>query len=172
MAQLKDVIRPLFVTGLQNVHAVEHQALALLKRQVEHLAHYPEIETRLRSHIDETHDQIGRVEQILEAMGEKHSALKDAALNFSGNLAVLGHALAADEVIKNTLANYMFENFEVASYTGLIVMAEDGGFDGALGPLRRSLEEERAMAQFVIDHLPAVTRTFIARRAAGKTADH
>ncbi|WNO52693.1 ferritin-like domain-containing protein [Stakelama saccharophila] len=154
------------------MHALENQALALMNRQVEHLEHYPEVEARLRSHIDETHGQIARVEEILESLDEKNSAVKDAGMTMSGNLAALAHTAAGDEIVKNSFANYAFENYEAASYTGLITMAEEGGFAQAVTGLKQSLDEEQAMAQFIIDGLPMVTRQFLQRRAAGETASH
>lgn len=170
--QAQETIRPIFVDGLRNAHAVEHQSLALLNRQAERLVNYPELEAQLRTHIAETHDQIGRLDAILETLDESASAVKDVSLWLSGTLATLSHRAADDEVIKNSLADYMFEHFEVASYTALIVMAEEGGFGTAIRPLRQSLEEEQAMAAFFVDRLPAVVRTFLARRMAGLPASH
>lgn len=40
----------MFVTGLQNAHAVEQQALALIDRQLDRLVRYPEVADRLRLH--------------------------------------------------------------------------------------------------------------------------
>jgi hypothetical protein len=36
-----DVVAAVFVAGLKNAHAVEHQALALIDRQLDHLSNYP-----------------------------------------------------------------------------------------------------------------------------------
>lgn len=172
MPSTQDIIRPLFVTGLRDVHAVEHQALALMDRQIQHLSNYPDVESRLRSHRQETEQQIERVEEILDAFDEKPSAIKDVALTLSGNAAALAHLVASDEIIKNSFANYAFENFEAASYTGLITLAEDGGFGSAVSLLKQSLDEEQAMAAFVIDGLPGIMRRFVDLRAQGETASH
>lgn len=43
-----------YLVGLRNAHAVEMEAIELMSRQVERLSNYPEIEARLRQHIDET----------------------------------------------------------------------------------------------------------------------
>jgi ferritin-like metal-binding protein YciE len=172
MATTNEVIRPLFITGLRDVHAVEHQALALIDRQLDRLAHYPDIEARLRSHRAETEEQITRVEQILADLGESHSGLKDLGLSISGNLAALSHTVAGDEIIKNSFANFAFENFEIASYTGLITLAQDGGFGSVTSLLEQSLAEEQSMAQFVIGGIPHVMRTFVDLRVAGEDASH
>jgi ferritin-like metal-binding protein YciE len=167
-----DAIRSVFVTGLKNVHGVEHQALALIDRQLDHLANYPEVADMLRRHRAETEQQIARVEEILGQFDESHSALKDAALTLSGNLAAIAHVFAPDEILKNTFANYAFENFEAASYTSLITLADAGGFGGATSLLQTSLSEEQAMAAWIHENNPAVTMKYVALRAAGETAGH
>ena len=123
-----DVLQSVFVTGLKNVHGVEHQALSLIDRQLDHLENYPEVADMLRRHRVETEQQIERVDTILQGFGETPSSLKDAVLSFTGNMAALAHLPAPDEILKNSFANQAFENFEMAAYTSLIAMAEAGFF--------------------------------------------
>jgi ferritin-like metal-binding protein YciE len=165
-------IRDVFVTGLRNAHALEHQALALMDRQIDHLAQYAEVEERLRSHRGETERQISRLEEILDSLGESHSAVKDAAMKLSGTLAALGHTFAPDEIIKNCFANFAFENYEVASYKALMVMAEQAGLAGAVPLLQQTLQEELAMAAFCDEILPTVVRKYLNLRTAGGQASH
>lgn len=167
-----DVVQSVFVTGLKNVHAVEHQALALIDRQLDHLANYPEVADMLRRHRGETEQQITRVEQILGEFNELHSALKDAALAFTGNMAALAHVFAPDEILKNSFANYAFENFEAASYKSLLTLADAGGFDGATSLLTQSLDEELRMAAWIDENNPTITMKYVELRAAGETASH
>jgi ferritin-like metal-binding protein YciE len=162
----------IFVTGLQNAHAVEQQALSLIDRQLDRLTRYPEIAERLSSHRLETEDQVRRLEDILGSLGERPSGLKDMALGLIGNLAALGNVMAADEVLKNQLVNAAFENFEVASYTSLIALGEAGGFPTASELLRETLREEVAMAAWVQDSLPALTLKYAGLRAGGHGASH
>jgi ferritin-like metal-binding protein YciE len=172
MAEQQDVVRSVFLTGLRNAHAVEHQALALMDRQIDHLANYPEVEQRLRSHRVETEQQIKRLDEILDGLGESASALKDTVLGIGGNLAALAHTIAPDEILKNSFANFAFENFEIASYKSLITVAEVGSFASAIPLLTATLGEEVAMAQFCDEVLPAVTTKFLQLGAAGETASH
>lgn len=104
----EEAIRHEFVVGLRNAHALEHKALSLLDRQIEHLAEYAEVKVQLRSHRGETERQIERLETILASPGESHSALKDVAASLGGNLAALGHTFAPDEILKNSFANFAF----------------------------------------------------------------
>lgn len=165
-----DALRPTFVTGLRNAHAVENQALALIDRQLERLENYPALSERLTLHRTETENQIGRLEEILSSLAESHSSLKDMALSLSGNMAALGHTIAGDEVLKNSFANLAFENFECASYISLITLAEMGGFNSAVPLLQTSLSEEEAMATFVREAIPDTTERFVRLASAGAQA--
>jgi ferritin-like metal-binding protein YciE len=165
-------VRDIFVAGLRNAHALEHQALALMDRQIEHLAYYAEVEGRMRAHRGETERQIERLDQILEGLGESHSAIKDATMTFTGNLAAPGHTFAPDEILKDAFANFAFENFEAASCKALITMAHEGGFNAAVPLLQETLQEELAMAAFLDEILPAVVTKFINLKAVGETASH
>jgi ferritin-like metal-binding protein YciE len=155
-----DARRDLFITGLRNIHAVEKQALSIMTPQVERIEHYPEVAERLRAHIEETHGQIARLDEILAGFQESHSTLKDAALSMSGGMAAITHSIAGDEILKNSFANYAFEHFEMASYMSLLALVDDGGFASAKAALEQSLGEEKAMAQWIGDHLPEVTRRY------------
>ncbi len=167
-----DLVRSVFVTGLRNAHAVEHQALALMDRQINHLANYPEVEQRLREHRVETDQQIKRLDEILASLDESNSVLKDVALGISGNLAALVHMIAPDEILKNSFANFAFENFEIAAYKGLITIAEAGNFGNAIPLLDATLREELAMAQFCDESLPGIVNKYLSLRASGETASH
>jgi ferritin-like metal-binding protein YciE len=167
-----DILQSVFITGLKNVHGVEHQALALIDRQLDHLTNYPEVADKLRAHRVETEQQIVRVEEILDGFGESRSLLKDAALTLSGNLAAIAHVFAPDEILKNSFANFAFENFEAASYTSLITLADAGSFGKATPLLQASLGEEQAMAAWLDEHNAALTLKYVERRAAGETASH
>jgi|GEM_PF-6554249 ferritin-like metal-binding protein YciE len=91
MATDSNALRKIFVTGLRNAHAMEAQANELLERQIERLDDYPELKTRLKSHLEETHRQQERLDRILGGLGESASTIKDTAMSLFGNLAAAGH---------------------------------------------------------------------------------
>ena len=75
-----------FITGLKNAHAMENQALSIMKPQLSRIEHYPEVAAQLDLHIRETENQMQRLEQILNpgfvalirklaAMETEHEAL-------------------------------------------------------------------------------------------------
>ncbi len=163
-------IRNIFITGLENAHALEKQAIQLMERQVERFENYPEMSDLLRRHITETEGQIRRLDEMLHTFGADRSILKDMATQFMANLAAAGHMPMADEVLKNTFANHAFENFEIASYRSLIALADAGGFGTATSALNQSLSEEERMAQWIYDHIPQVTLQYASLYASGANA--
>lgn len=164
-------IRNIFITGLENAHALEKQAIQLMERQVERFENYPEMSDLLRWHITETEGQIRRLDEMLHTFGADRSILKDMATQFMANLAAAGHMPMADEVLKNTFANHAFENFEIASYKSLIVMAEASGNQKFIPGLQETLREEEKTAQAVYDMIEPITRKFLMRSAQGQKAD-
>ena len=165
-------IRSTFVTGLRDAHALENQALSIMNRQLERLESYPDVAARLRAHVEETNGQIRRLEQILGSLNESHSSIKDLGASFMGSMAALGHTVADDEILKNSFANFAFENFEAASYKSLITMAKRGGFQDAIPLLEASFKEEKAMAAWLDEHLDAVTNRYLELKSAGEQASH
>src|SRR5579875_1397040 len=153
-----ETLRDVFVTGLRNAHAMENQAESLLLRQIERLDQFPDVKARMQRHVEETRTQAQRIERILGDLGESASGMKDAAMSFMGNMAAAAHMPAQDEVLKNSLASFAFENYETAAYKSLIAMAERIGAADAVGPLKQSCQEEEAMAHFLASNLDSVTK--------------
>jgi ferritin-like metal-binding protein YciE len=159
-----------FVAGLRNAHAVENQAVTLINRQLERIENYPEIADRLRLHLQETNGQIRRLDDILASLGEDSSTIKDAGLSFMGNIAALSHAVAQDEILKNSFANFAFENYEIAAYKSLLRMAEITGNQAAIAPLQQTLQEEMNMAKWLDEQIATITATYMMREQQGVTA--
>jgi ferritin-like metal-binding protein YciE len=161
---MRNTARTLFVVGLRNAHAMERQSEQLIQRQCERLRDFPELQLRLRSHLQDTSQQLRRLERRLEACGESPSALKDAALSLIGNLTAFGNALAGDEILKNTFADNAFEHFEIAAYKSLLALAEAAGMPEAVADLTLSLQEEEQMAAWLDARVQDVTLAFLSRQ--------
>jgi len=162
--------RGLFITGLKNAHAMESQALSIMRPQLSRIKNYPQVAQRLEQHVAETEGQQQRLEAVLESCGESRSGLKDAALSMGGTMAALGHAAAGDEILKDAFADYAFENYEIAAYTSLISLAEASGEQAAVAPLQQNLAEEQAMADWIKSNLDTLTTQYAGRRESGEPA--
>lgn len=162
--------RDVYVTGLRNAHAMENQALAIMRPQLTRLEHYPDVAARLREHITETEGQQQRLDKLLADAGTSASALKDTMLSALGTVAALGHVPAKDEILKNAFANHAFENYEIAAYTSLIAAARACGETSSVTLLEENLEQEVKMAEWIRNHLGSVTDSYIRLRAQGESA--
>ena len=164
-------IRSIFVTGVRNAHALEKEAIQILSRQIERLENYPEMEAIVRRHLEESKQHEERIDQVLEGLGTDRSVLKDLATQIMGNAAAIAHAPAADEILKNTFANHAFENYEIAAYKALIVMAEAAG-ESRFVPLHpQNLTEDENAARLIYEQVEPITRKYLSRASSGAKAD-
>jgi len=87
----------------------------------------------------------------------------------TAEMAAAAHTMAGDEIIKNSLANFAFENFEIATYKSLITLAEATGHSQSVALLQASLLEEQSMADWLDSNLKAVTLKFLSLEEAGQS---
>ncbi|WP_196258683.1 ferritin-like domain-containing protein [Pelagibacterium limicola] len=160
-----DEVLSVFVTGLKNAHAMEKQALSILKPLASRIENYPDLKNRIERHITETEGQISRLETILDEVDEKHSGFKDAVLSMGGSMAALSHAAASDEILKDTFANYAFEHYEIAAYKSLIDLSRQLDGNTIWPLLEQNLQEEEEMANWIGDHIGAVTERYTELRS-------
>lgn len=75
----------------------------------------------------------------------------------------VGGMTASDEIIKGAMAGYVFECFEIASYTTLIAAAQSAGESEVAHVCGEILVQEEAMAEWLLEHLPQLTEEFLVR---------
>jgi ferritin-like metal-binding protein YciE len=158
---MTDTARDLFIVGLRNAHAMEVQARELMERQSERLDEYPEVKSMVSAHLNETNEQLRRLEKCLEACGESTSSMKDTTQSVAANLQAMMHSMAGDEILKNTFANEAFENFEIAAYKSLLALCGAAGVDAARSPLEQSLKEEQKMASWIDSNVEKITMQYL-----------
>jgi ferritin-like metal-binding protein YciE len=76
----------------------------------------------------------------------------------------LANTMADDAILKNSFASYSFEHYEIAAYESLLELAELAGAREIMPLLEESLQEERAMAEWLGSSVRQVTRQYIQRR--------
>lgn len=155
---------------LRDAYAMEKQALEMCERQSERIENYPELKQRVAQHVMETKGQIARLDRCFEILGEKPSAVKSTIGWIMGNMQAAGGMLMPDEIIKGSMASYVFENLEIASYTVLIAAAEANGQHEIAKICGEILQQEVAMADWLRHHLSDTTRKFLDLDAANQRA--
>ena len=155
---------------LHDAHAMEMQAIQILRNQARRIENYPDLRSKVLEHLEETRAQAEMLEGCIERHGTTRSALKDSAAAFLGNMQALGGAFLGDEVVKGAIVSYTFEHLEIAVYRSPIGAAEELGDDDTARICKEILRQEEAMAGWLERHLPELTRQYLRRERTGAPA--
>lgn len=140
-------IEDVFIHLLSDTYSAEKQltrALAKLSRE----ASSPDLSAAFKAHLEETHGQIERIDQIVEKTPNiKLKRMKCVAME--GLIEEANEALESTE--KNEVrdaaliaAAQKVEHYEIASYGTLATLAEQLGYTQAVKLLAETLEEEKS----------------------------
>jgi ferritin-like metal-binding protein YciE len=137
------------ITYLDDAHALEQQGATLLERAIR-LAGDPQLEDAYRGLLDETHDHLAVVEELLTNRDGGPSRLKDAALRIGArNLGAFFRA-QADTPGKLAAFAYAFEHLEIGAYEQLREVAAAAGDAEAAEAAARILADEQAAAETLL----------------------
>jgi len=163
-------IRDHYLAWLRDAHAMEEQALTMMRGMLSRLDNYPVLCARMEQHVTETERQAAALERLLEGRDSGKSVVKDVMGKAGAMTQVLGGFFADDEVVKGVMASYAFEHMEIAAYKGLLSTAAVLEDTTAIAVFEKNLTEEQEMAKWLLEHLDQTTRIFLARDEAGLPA--
>lgn len=154
--------RDTLVAWLKDAHSMEKGLVPVLENHAKDAKAHPQVSARIEQHKEETKRHAELVEKCLHQLGEKPSAAKSALGAMFGRVQAPMTGMSKDELVKNGIADYATENFEIASYEALIVAAEAAGEPEIAQTCRTILEDEKRMAEFLHQQLPVAVREHIA----------
>jgi ferritin-like metal-binding protein YciE len=149
------------ITWLRDAHAMETSLDQVLIRHIAAAADHPDVQARLEQHRAETRQHAEQVAEALQELGASVSAVKSTAASFMGAMEGMSTAVFRDELVKNALADYAVEHFEIGCYSALVAAAEDAGLDELARTCSGILRSEVEMANWLEDQIPALTRAFL-----------
>lgn len=164
--------RDYLIPGLRNIHATVNQGKTAVEGQIRRTENYPELQAKLKSHLNEKNLQLQRTEKILTDLDHSASGFKDVAMSAMAAVQSTASAAADDEILKTCFSTFGLANFEAAAYETLVYFAEEAGLSEAVGPLQECLEEERQMAAFLADNMTDIARRFLEMDAEGVKSSH
>jgi ferritin-like metal-binding protein YciE len=138
-------LRELFITELKDIYWAEKALLKAIPKMIKN-ASTPELQEALRNHLEETQEQVSRVEEVFASIEEKAQAKKCEAM--------AGLIKEGAEIMKETekgivrdagiiSAAQKVEHYEIASYGTLCAFAKTLGYDEAFTLLSQTLNEEK-----------------------------
>jgi len=154
------------LTWLKDAYAMEQGIAQALEKHADDARDYPEIQLRLNQHLETTRRHIELVGSCIERLGDSPSAIKSGLANIIGWFQGVSTSLAQDELVKNALADYAAEHFEIASYTSLVAAAMSVGDEETARVCEQILLDEEGMAQWFRTQIPLITQDFLIQKAA------
>jgi ferritin-like metal-binding protein YciE len=133
-----------YIHELQDLHSAESQMRTALPEMIK-CAHSSELKTALKNHLEETRDQIDRLNRILRNHGEKRE--QDRCEVMEGMLAEWDNVIdrEAEDIVYDLgiiSACQRVEHFEIAAYRTVRGCAERLGEEEDAVLLAETLEEE------------------------------
>lgn len=159
----------LLISWLNDAHAMETALVEILEHQVKDAEKYPAVQVRLQQHLEQTRRHAEIVKGCVDRLGGSTSSVKSGMANMFGKVQAMSTGPAEDEMVKNALADYGAESFEVASYRALIAAAMEIGEAQVATACQEILREDEAMAQWIEQNLPLLVKQTL-REMAGAGA--
>ncbi len=153
-----DTPKELLVHELSDMMSSENIIVKMLPELAKEAQH-PEAKAAFKEHEAETKEQISRLKQAFELLGEKpEQSTCYATEGLKKEHEALHEEKPSPEVLEmgNLMGASKTEHYEIASYAGLVQMAKDLGEREVANLLQQTLDEEEAMSKRVTTLAKAV----------------
>jgi len=149
------------IAWLNDAHALELNLTQVLEHRVEDTKDHPQMQARIQQHLEQTRRHAELVKGCIERLGGSTSAIKSGMGKIGGFFQGVSTGMAKDEIVKNALADYASEQFEIASYTSLIAAAQALGDREMAAICQQILRDEEEMAGWLQQQIPTITQEFL-----------
>lgn len=154
------------VSWLDDAYAMESGLIPILQNHARAFeAEMPEAAARIREHISETRRHAERLEGCLRTLNTTPSMAKSTISSMMGTVEGMSTAIFRDELVKNALADFGAEQFEVACYTALVTSAMELGYPDIAKMCEQNLKEDEEMGRWLKQQLPSVVSAMLKREA-------
>ena len=155
-----------FIEWLQDAYAMERALVDTLKKHSADAEDYPAIQRPIDAHRKTTEEHADQVAALLDQLGADKSGLKTAVARFTGMVGGLPTSMVADTLVKNAIAEFASEHFEIACYSSLSATAAELGLTDAVSVLEDILADEQEMADSLAVAIPEITLLHLGKVAA------
>ncbi|MGH6769484.1 MAG: ferritin-like domain-containing protein [Xanthobacteraceae bacterium] len=136
----------LLLHGLKDIYYAENQIVKSLPKLIDKATNR-ELTTGLKDHLEETKNQVSRLDQVFKKLGQQPQGVKCPAIDgLIAEADEIASEVADDEVLDAAIvgAAQSVEHYEIARYGTLIAWAEALGQDDIVRFLTTNLNEEKA----------------------------
>jgi len=151
----------LLIEWLNDAYGMENGLVTVLEAQAKRTEHLPSVNAKIREHLEVTKNHARNIGERMAELDARPSTIKKGIGKIMGQMSGLVNAMSEDELVKNAIADYSAEHFEIASYKALIALTERMGDQRTREMCERHLREEEEMARWLEQHMPEVVRLFL-----------
>jgi ferritin-like metal-binding protein YciE len=137
-------LHKLFLEELADIYSAENQLTKALPKMAK-AAESEELREAFEEHLQQTEEQISRLDQVFESLGEKMQRKTCKAMQGlieEGNEVIQEHKGSSAIDAALIAAAQKVEHYEIATYGTLCTWADQMGHQDALDLLKQSIEEE------------------------------
>lgn len=143
----------MYLAWLNDAYGMEQSLVQTLQNHVKDAKGHPAIEQKIAQHLEQTKQHGELVKSCIERNGGHTSAIKSGLSNLMGMMQGMSTGGAKDELVKDGLMDFAAENFEIASYKGIITAAQSLGDTETARICQQIMGQEQDMAAFLDQHL-------------------
>jgi ferritin-like metal-binding protein YciE len=154
--------REQLIQWLGDAHAMEVGIVSTLEKHIADAKGHPQVRAALAKHLAETKRHATEMKKALAALGGSHPVVREGVSKLVNLAAGLVTTAAKDTLVKNAIADYATEHFEIACYSSLVVTATALGETKLAATCKAILKEEQAMAKVLEGQLPTINQTYLA----------
>ena len=154
--------REQLIQWLGDAHAMEVGIVTTLEKHIADAKGLPKVRAALTKHLRETKRHATEMKKALASMGGSHPMLKEGVSKLANLAAGLVTTAAKDTIVKNAIADFATEHFEMACYRSLILTSTALGETKIAAVCKGILKEEEAMAAALESQFKGVNDAYLA----------
>ena len=162
--------REQFIEWLGDAHAMEAGIVNALQKHIADAKGQPKVRALLTKHLRETKRHVAEMKKALNAMGGSRPIVKEGVSKLGSLIAGVVTTVPRDTVVKNAIADFATEHFEIACYQSLIATAGVLGETKIAATCKGILKEETAMAKLLEAQIKEINIAYLATLEGDRAA--
>jgi ferritin-like metal-binding protein YciE len=158
-------VREEVVIWLRDAYSMERGLESMLARQPGFQNGHPDVQKAKISHLARTRRHIQTVESLLTSLGSRTPIVENGFI-MTEAVKIVAESLSHDESIKDLLACYAMEHFEVACYKTVIAAAKAAHLPYVAKACQEIISDEEKMAQMIDAMIPRVVESCLVETGA------
>ncbi|HEX3626667.1 MAG TPA: DUF892 family protein [Verrucomicrobiae bacterium] len=151
-------VRDEVVVWLRDAYSMERGLESMLTRQPHFHDGHPEVQKAKMMHLVRTRQHIHTVESLLTSLGSR-TPIVESGFVMTEAVKIVAESLSHDESIKDLLACYAMEHFEVACYKTVMAAAKAAHLPYVAKACQEIILDEEEMAQTIGAMIPRVVES-------------